>query len=271
MGRHAGAGRLHPADRGDLSPGSPRHADRGRRPQRRRARRTLRPYPDPNRLRLRPGPLLLAAGLPRPGRRLPDLRPPGRRVRPLCEARLPHRFQPDLGDGDLVRPGRRSANRTRRRTHPRPRPRGRALSQRPSGDALAVLDAGGDGRIHEPRPLAAIGGTGMSAASGPMVLSHIGHWYIDFVVWLGPVLVIAVPFKLAERRTPPEDAESDEWLSKAFPTRGCPSGRAFDGASGLRDPVKPLRSDAVTTDAVAMRRRRIPTAPACHGTAGGCV
>jgi hypothetical protein len=43
------------------------------------------------------------------------------------------------------------------------------------------------------------------------VVAHTGHVLIDLAVYLGPVAVIALLFKLAERRTPPEDEEIEQW------------------------------------------------------------
>jgi len=36
------------------------------------------------------------------------------------------------------------------------------------------------------------------------VLAHAGHVLVDLAIYLGPVLVIAVLFKLGERRRPPD-------------------------------------------------------------------
>ena len=36
------------------------------------------------------------------------------------------------------------------------------------------------------------------------VVAHAGHVLVDLAIYLGPVLVIAVLLKLAERRRPPE-------------------------------------------------------------------
>ena len=68
-----------------------------------------------------------------------------------------HRLHGDQRQRDLVRAGRRPGDRPRGRPHPRPRPRDRLLGRLPPGRALAVLDAGGDGRLHLLRPLPALG------------------------------------------------------------------------------------------------------------------
>ena len=52
----------------------------------------------------------------------------------------------------------RARRRPRRRADARPRPRAEHLSQPPGGGPLAVLDADRDGRLHELRAVAALGG-----------------------------------------------------------------------------------------------------------------
>ena len=76
-------------------------------------------------------------------------------------------FRPAQRQRDLVRPGRRPRDRPRHRSHPRPRPRHRLLGRLPPGGALAVLDAGGDGRLHLLRPLPALGGQRLTARRTP--------------------------------------------------------------------------------------------------------
>ena len=57
----------------------------------------------------------------------------------------------------LVRPGRRARPRPRGGPGARPRPRAQGLPRPDGGDPLAILDARGHGRLHEPRALAAVG------------------------------------------------------------------------------------------------------------------
>ena len=76
----------------------------------------------------------------------------------LGTAARDHQLHVDQRDGHLVRPGRRARPRPRRRPHARPRPRAGALHQGARRDTVAVLDACGHGRVHQPRPVAALGG-----------------------------------------------------------------------------------------------------------------
>ena len=96
---------------GILSPRRARHAGRER-PVHLAAELTrLRPHARPDRLRLRAGPLLLAADLAGPGARVPDLRPARERLEPDRHERLGDQLQDHLLRGYLVRPGRRAAAR----------------------------------------------------------------------------------------------------------------------------------------------------------------
>ena len=79
------------------------------------------------------------------------VRPARRRLRPVRRRRDGHRLRRRLGDGDLVRPGRRARARPRRGARARARPRARDLRQPPCRDALADRHAGADGVLHLPR------------------------------------------------------------------------------------------------------------------------
>jgi hypothetical protein len=46
------------------------------------------------------------------------------------------------------------------------------------------LDARGDGRLHQSRSLAPVGGAAV------IPLAHLGHWYVSLPIFLGPVLVL---------------------------------------------------------------------------------
>ena len=71
----------------------------------------------------------------------------------------------------------------------RARPRAGPLRRPQAGRALAVLDARGDGRLHEPRPLATVVGELMT-----FLIAHASTWLttiayfvpvVAFLVWLG--------------------------------------------------------------------------------------
>ena len=94
---------------------------------------------------------------------------------------------PHQRDRHLVRPGRRARPRPRRRTHPRARPRAGRLPRPGRRDALAVLDAGRHGRLHVPRPLAALGG-GNDAAVVPCALRPL----VASLLYLAPVVAVVV-------------------------------------------------------------------------------
>ncbi|CAA9487909.1 MAG: hypothetical protein AVDCRST_MAG30-1202, partial [uncultured Solirubrobacteraceae bacterium] len=116
------------------------------------------PLARPDRRRLCRRPLLLAAGLQRPGRRPARLGPARRRRGPVRDRDSDDRLRRRLGDRHLVRPGRRARHRPRRRARPRPRPRARALRVRARGRAVAARHADRDGLLHLPRPLPALRG-----------------------------------------------------------------------------------------------------------------
>src|SRR4029079_1403788 len=84
---------------------------------------------------------------------------------------------------DLVRPGRRPRDRPRLRPDAGPRPRPGLLARLQEGDRLAVLDAGGDGRLHLLRPLPALGLQQMT-----LPLAHVGHYL--WVLYLVPVVIV---------------------------------------------------------------------------------
>src|SRR3954447_7896055 len=91
------------------------------------------------------------------------------------------------------------------------RPRGRACARArpcrrhvPEGsgcDALPILDARRDGRVHEPWPVASFGGEPMTALLGVAIpLAHAGHVLIELPIYLGPVVVVVVWLKIADWR-----------------------------------------------------------------------
>ena len=85
----------------------------------------------------------------------------------------------------LVRAGRGRRLRPLRRPRPRPRPRPRALRGATTRPALAILDARGHDRVHEPRALAPLAGERMIPAA------HLGHWGTAFAV-AGPLVAALV-------------------------------------------------------------------------------
>jgi hypothetical protein len=89
---------------------------------------------------------------------LPALRSARRRRRPLRHRRQRHRLPRPQRQRDLVRPGGRPGRGPRDRARPRPRPRDRPLGRLPPGGPFPVLDAGGDGGLHLPGALPALGG-----------------------------------------------------------------------------------------------------------------
>jgi hypothetical protein len=77
--------------------------------------------------------------------------------RPLRHGCLRHQLRRDQQRDRLVRPGRHTRRRSRRRPPARSRPRHRRLVRLPPGRPLPVLDARRDGRLHLLRPLPALG------------------------------------------------------------------------------------------------------------------
>ena len=149
--------RLLPARRG-------RGAQRGRRHLGGPAGEGLRALAGADRARLHRGALPHAAALPGPGdradlltaARLPGLQPAGRgRRRPLRHGQRGDRLRRDRRHHHVVLPGGVRGGRPRGGADPGPRPRAGALRRRAAGRALPVLDARGDGRLHEPGPVAA--------------------------------------------------------------------------------------------------------------------
>ncbi len=90
------------------------------------------------------------------------LRPARQRRQLLRHERLPDRLHDHLLCGDLVRAGGGSGQRTRRWARARSRPCAQHLPQPRAGDSLAILDACGDGRVHELRSVAVVGGGDVS-------------------------------------------------------------------------------------------------------------
>jgi hypothetical protein len=83
----------------------------------------------------------------------------------------------------------------RRRSRPRSHPRPRLLARLPSRHPLAVLDAGGDDRLHLLRALPAV----RQRMTLPM--AHLGHWL--WVFYVIPVLIVVagiIKSTLAEKR-----------------------------------------------------------------------
>src|SRR5262249_1502914 len=107
---------------------------------------------------------------------------------------------------DLVRPGRLSRDRPRLRTDAGPRPRPRLLARLQEGDGLAVLDAGGNGRLPLLRPLPALGFQQVT-----LPLSHVGPY--RWVFYLLPVVIVVgaiIRNALAQRRHHGDDEEGGE-------------------------------------------------------------
>ena len=94
--------------------------------------------------------------------------------------------------------------RPRGRPDARARPRARRLRPAARRDALAVLDACGHGRLHQPRPLAPLG----RGAMIELPLAHAGHWY-HALLYLAPVLIVVVVLWVQERRERRRDPDAE--------------------------------------------------------------
>ena len=141
-------------------------AQRGRRPGRAPARQRVRALAGADRVRLRGRALPDPAALPGPVDDLPDLQPAGQGRHRLLRHRRPGGgLRRDRGHDRLVLPGGVRGGRPRGGADPGPRPRARDLRQGALGRALAVLDAGDHGRLHQPRAL----------ATGPVERMSRGH------------------------------------------------------------------------------------------------
>ena len=99
-----------------------------------------------------------------PGDLLPRVGPAGPRLGPLRHRLAGDRLHVPQPERDLVPAGRVRRRRPRRGADPRARPRARALPRPQAGRPLAVLDARGDGRLHDAGAVAARTGHGLNPA-----------------------------------------------------------------------------------------------------------
>lgn len=129
-----------------------------------------------------------------------------------------------LADRDLVRPGRAARRGPRGRDHARARPLARPVPQPAPGHPVAVLDAGRDGRLHEPGAVAPQLGEHMK---GRLAL-------LAAALAVGAVLV-AVAVRADDSPEPRAPGLHGSVLPAALTERPAPAFRLADARGGVLD------------------------------------
>ena len=144
-----------------------------------------------------------------------------------------------------------AGDRPRRRPRPGPRPGARVYHEVREADALAVLDAPGDDRLHSLGLwlLSAINDTRDRSSRTRRPLAA------DLAIYVGPILIIGLGLWIADRREKRRRAREDGAAGRGWPVRGRPRGLGRP-RRGRRSRGRPPEEQAQAPNMMMMMSRR---------------